>query len=167
MAGEIYTNAVLSVDYLLSLWFFLKQMEYAKQLPFNYSISCKLQYLYTNTHLRDNSFCRTSAVSLKVRFVWYYNSHFSVGTNGKKRNISYFFAIGGKRTLYPWVCNLGLWDSGQDCTVCSCNLFWGVLYLNNLYILCIHIKKFMGPGPPRRQMPHGLDVSWYIVQSHL
>jgi hypothetical protein len=49
-----------------------------------------------------------------VRFVGYYTSHFSVWTNGKKRNISYCFAIGwNRRALYPWVCNLRLWDSGQ------------------------------------------------------
>jgi hypothetical protein len=45
-------------------------------------------------------------VSLPVRFVGYYTSHFSVWTNGKKRNISYFFAIGrNRRALYPWVCH--------------------------------------------------------------
>jgi hypothetical protein len=39
---------------------------------------------------------------------------FYVWTNRKKRNISYFFAIGwNRRALYPWVCTLRLWDWGQ------------------------------------------------------
>jgi hypothetical protein len=49
----------------------------------------------------------------KIRRVLF-SSHFSVWTNGKKINISYFFPIGwNRRALYPWVCNLRLWDSGQ------------------------------------------------------
>jgi hypothetical protein len=38
---------------------------------------------------------------------------FYVWANRKKRNISYFFAIGwNRRALYPWVCKLRLWDWG-------------------------------------------------------
>jgi hypothetical protein len=57
---------------------------------------------------------KTSVVNLIVKFVRYYTSHFSVWTNGRKRNISYSFSIGRHRgALYPWVWNLHLWDSGS------------------------------------------------------
>jgi hypothetical protein len=54
-------------------------------------------------------------VNLIVRVVGLYPSMlwlFYVWTNRKKRNISYFFAIGwNRRALFPWVCKLRLWDS--------------------------------------------------------
>jgi hypothetical protein len=55
-----------------------------------------------------------------VKTVRFYTTHFYVWTNGKKRNISYFFAIGwNRRALYPWVCKLRLWDWGMNV------LLWG------------------------------------------
>jgi hypothetical protein len=49
-----------------------------------------------------------------VRIVGYYTYHFSVWTNGKKKNISHFFATGwNRRALYPLICKLRLWDWGQ------------------------------------------------------